>query len=156
VSQKIFLVGLPGAGKTTLGMALANHLEIQFIDLDLEIEKHTKQSTRSIFSEKGEAHFRQLEKKHLKEAIEELPAFVMATGGGTPCFFGNMEIMKNTGTTVFINTPIETIKRRLQQDTIRPLMQSNTLEELYSKRKDTYNQADSTVSTTKELIALFR
>ena len=148
-------MGLPGAGKTTLGMELAAHLGIQFVDLDLEIEKHTKQSIRTIFAEAGEAHFRQLEKLHLKKIIDEIPQFVMATGGGTPCFFDNMESMKSNGKTIFINTPVETIKKRLQQDTIRPLMQTNTLEKLLEKRKSWYRQAQVEVSSYDELIDLF-
>ena len=133
-------------------MELAAHLGIQFVDLDLEIEKHTKQSIRNIFSDQGEAHFRQLEKLHLQKVIDELPQFVMATGGGTPCFFDNMDIMKAAGKTIFINTPIATIKKRLQQDTIRPLMQTNTLEDLLEKRESWYRQSDLEVSSYEELL----
>jgi len=156
MNQKIFLVGLPGAGKTTLGMELANHLGTLFVDLDLEIEKHTTQSIRSIFSENGEAYFRQLEKLYLDKVIEELSTFVMATGGGTPCFFDNMEVMKSQGSTVFINTPIETIKKRLQQDTTRPLMQNSTLEELLGKREIWYRRADEEVDSLEGLLGLFK
>ena len=146
------MIGLPGAGKTTLGMELAVHLGIQFVDLDQEIEKATKQSIRSIFDEQGEAHFRQLEKYHLQKVIQELPTFVLATGGGTPCFFDNMEIMNSSGTTIFINTPPETIKKRLAKDTSRPLMQSNTIEELYAKRLEWYELANHRASSIEELI----
>ena len=148
-------MGLPGAGKTTAGMELANHLGIPFVDLDLEVEKHAKESVQSIFSARGEAQFRQLEKQHLGKVIEELPRFVMATGGGTPCFFDNMEVMKLNGKTVFINTPIPTIKKRLQQDTTRPLMVTNTLEGLLEKRGRWYLQADQKVTNLDELMALF-
>ncbi len=156
MSNKIFLVGLPGAGKTTLGMELAVHLGIQFVDLDQEIEKEHKEAIRNIFSEKGEAFFRQTEYSHLRKVIEEIPEFVLATGGGTPCFFDNMDQMNSTGTTIFINTPILQIKQRLQQDSVRPLMQTNTLEELIDKRIHWYNQAKHTVSTLEELIGLFK
>lgn len=136
-------------------MELAIHLSIPFIDLDQEIEKDTKQSIRSLFSEKGEAHFRQLEYLHLSKIVGELPRFVMATGGGTPCFFDNLDKMKKAGKTIFINTPIDLIKKRLQQDTVRPLMQSNTLEQLYEKRREWYEKADAVVQSQTELIALF-
>ena len=137
-------------------MELANDLAIPFVDLDLEIEKHTKQKIPDIFSEKGEAHFRQLEKLHLNALIKKLPTFVMATGGGTPCFFDNMEMMKSSGKTVFINTPIHTIKKRLQHDTIRPLMQTTTLENLLEKRESYYLQADLRADSLGMLTSLFK
>lgn len=150
MSQKIFLVGLPGTGKTTLGMELAVNLHLQFVDLDQEIEKAEKQTIRSLFAERGEAHFRQLEFTHLRKVIEELDSFVLATGGGTPCFFDNMNVMKSHGTTLFINTPISTIKQRLQQDSVRPLMQTNTLESLFAERAQWYKQAHHTIKTIEE------
>ncbi|MBC6400689.1 MAG: shikimate kinase [Ekhidna sp.] len=156
MSQKVFLVGLPGAGKTTLGIQLADHLGIPFVDLDLEIEKHAKQSIRSIFSEKSEAYFRRLENRKLNDVIKELTTFVMATGGGTPCFFDNMKVMNAEGKTIFINTSIDKIKRRLQQDTVRPLMQTKTLEDLLEKREKQYLQADKTVTTKQGLFELFK
>ena len=155
MSEKIFLVGLPGAGKTTLGMELANDLGIPFVDLDLEIEKHTKNSIREIFSEKGESHFRQLEKYYLNNVINDLSTFVMATGGGTPCFYDNMEAMNLAGSTVFIDVPIETIKKRLEEDTTRPLMKKNTLEDLLENRIGWYDQASHTIQNYQELLQLF-
>ncbi len=155
MSQKIFLIGLPGAGKTTMGLDLSVHLGIQFVDLDQDIEKAMKQTVSEIFSEKGEAHFRQLEKLHLEKVINELDSFVMATGGGTPAYFNNLQSMKNEGKIVFINTPIETIHQRLKNDSTRPLMKSNSLAELYEKRKGWYNQADFTILKYKELIDIF-
>lgn len=155
MSQKVFLVGLPGAGKTTLGMELALQLGIPFVDLDQEIEKETKQSIRSIFSEKGEAYFRQLEQDHLSRVIREMDDFVLATGGGTPCFFDNMDVMNASGETIFINTPIDQIKQRLQQDTVRPLMQTNTLESLYQKRKKWYDQAHHTIESKEDFNKVF-
>lgn len=155
MKKRIFLIGLPGAGKTTMGLDLAVDLGIQFVDLDQDIEKSAKQSISEIFAEKGEAHFRQLEKLHLEKVLEELDEFVMATGGGTPCFFNNLETMKKAGTTVFINTPVDQIQKRLEKDTTRPLMKSTTLQELLSERKEWYSQADHTIKEYKELIELF-
>ena len=150
MSQKIFLVGLPGTGKTTLGKALASQVQAQFIDLDQEIEEKTKQSIRSIFAERGEDFFRQLEYDHLRRIIADVESFILATGGGTPCFYDNMEVMNNTGKTIFINTPIEEIKQRLQQDSARPLMQTHTLESLYEKRIRWYKQAQYTITSLEE------
>ncbi|WP_424963134.1 shikimate kinase [Ekhidna sp.] len=155
MKKRVFLIGLPGAGKTTMGLDLAVDLGIQFVDLDQDIEKACKQTISEIFEEKGEAHFRQLEKLHLEKVLDELDEFVMATGGGTPCFFNNLETMKKAGITVFINTPIDQIQKRLEKDTTRPLMKSTTLQELLSERKEWYSQADHTIQKYKELIKLF-
>lgn len=155
MNQKIFLIGLPGAGKTTMGLDLAVHLEIQFVDLDLDIEKGSKLTIPEIFDQKGEAHFRQLEKLHLEKVISTLDSFVMATGGGTPCFFNNMETMQNAGKTIYLNTPAEEIEKRLHLDQSRPLMKTKTLSELQEKRKGWYNQADHTIQVYKEILALF-
>ncbi|SNS97046.1 shikimate kinase [Ekhidna lutea] len=156
MSQKIFLIGLPGAGKTTLGLDLAVDLGVQFVDLDQDIEKAEKCSIREIFELKGEAHFRQLEKYHLEKVINEIDSFVMATGGGTPCFFDNMEVMQKAGTICYINTPIEEIQMRIEKDTTRPLMKTNTLENLLDQRKEWYRRADHTIQKYKELIAVFK
>jgi len=155
MTQKIFLVGLPGTGKTTLGKELATELNIPFFDLDEEIEKQAKQVIRSIFSEKGEDHFRQLEHDQLRRIIQESQSFVLSTGGGAPCFFDNMQMMNKSGTTIFINTPIHLIKQRIQHDSARPLMQTNTLEGLYEKRKQWYEQAHHSVNSLTELSKLF-
>lgn len=155
MNQKIFLVGLPGAGKTTMGMELANELGKPFVDLDLEIEKNTKSDIKSIFAEQGEAYFRQLEKKHLLQIINEIPAFVLATGGGTPCFFDNMEVMKDSGTVIYINTPIDKISKRLAVDDTRPLLKKHSLSSLLSSRRRWYEQAGHTIQTYQELLLLF-
>ncbi|MEQ9468662.1 MAG: shikimate kinase [Ekhidna sp.] len=155
MSQRIFLIGLPGVGKTTMGLDLAVDLGLQFVDLDQDIEKAAKLSVSEIFEEYGEAHFRQLEKLHLEKVIDELDNFVMATGGGTPCFFNNLDTMKQSGRVVYINTPIETIRGRLEKDRSRPLMKNHTLNELFEKRKGWYNQADHTIREYKELVKIF-
>lgn len=155
MSQKIFLIGLPGAGKTTMGLDLAVDLGIQFVDLDQDIEKAKKQTINEIFEQSGEAHFRQLEKLHLEKVTQELDSFVMATGGGTPCYFNNLEVMQKAGIAIFVNTPIDKIESRLELDTSRPLMKKQSLAELLEKRKGWYNQADHTIQKYKEIIKIF-
>lgn len=155
MSQKIFLIGLPGSGKTTMGLELGLYLTIPFIDLDQEIERSTGQSIPSIFENEGEAQFRQIEKKQLQNVSESIPTFVMATGGGTPCFFNNIDFMNEHGSTVFINTPIKTIKERLEKDSTRPLMRTNSLEELLSKRKDWYQEAKHQIVTMEDLFNIY-
>ncbi|MEM9895913.1 MAG: shikimate kinase [Bacteroidota bacterium] len=153
--QKIFLVGLPGSGKTTMGLNLAHHLNLQFIDLDLEIEKHENRTIQSIFKTDGEFFFRQLEKKYLEKFIDNQHAFVLATGGGTPCFFENMKKMKREGLTIWINTAISTIRKRLRNDHSRPLLQENSLEDLQGKRKKYYAQAEKKVEDYEGLLTIF-
>lgn len=138
-----------------MGLDLAVHLNLQFVDLDQDIEKDSKLSISQIFEQKGEAYFRQLEKHHLAKIIDELDSFVMATGGGTPCFFNNMDTMNEAGTTIYIDTPVETIQARLKLDTTRPLLKSITLSELLVKRKGWYNQADHTIQKYKDILELF-
>lgn len=140
-TQKIFLVGLPGAGKTTLGKKVAEKLGLNFYDLDHEIIKLTGKSISDTFDQEGEEYFRSVEKTTLQKLIEEESSFVLATGGGTPCFNRNMELMNEVGVTVFINTPIDVIKERLMNDSKRPLMKKYSLEDLISKRESWYNLA---------------
>lgn len=138
-----------------MGLDLAVHLGLQFVDLDQDIEKETKLSISQIFEQKGEAHFRQLEKFHLDRVIAHEDSFVMATGGGTPCFFSNMQVMKDSGTTIFLDTPITTIEERLKLDTSRPLLKKYALSELLKKRKEWYSQADHTIQEYKDILKLF-
>ena len=87
---RIFLTGYMGAGKTTLGKAFARELNIPFIDLDWYIEERLHKSIRELFTERGEASFRELERTMLHE-VAEFENVIISTGGGTPCFFDNME-----------------------------------------------------------------
>ena len=149
--MKLFLTGMPGSGKTTLGQQLATHLQLPFIDLDEEIVKAAGKSIAAIFEQEGEAHFRKLERDQLQHCISNHSRFVMATGGGTPCFFDNMEAMKKTGTVVFLNTSLPTIQARLagQEITKRPLMKDVDLKKFaesfkvkFDQRMPVYLQAD--------------
>lgn len=97
---RIFLTGYMGAGKTTLGKAFARELNIPFIDLDWYIEERLHKSIRELFIERGEASFRELERTMLHE-VAEFENVIISTGGGTPCFFDNMEYMNDNGQTVF-------------------------------------------------------
>ena len=149
--QKIFLIGLPGAGKTFIGKRLAAEIDFPFIDLDDEIVKSEGKSIPEIFEKSGEDYFRKLEKDQLNKVIQENNQFILAAGGGTPCFFDNMDIMNDNGVTVFINTSIEEIQERLKDDETRPLMKNNSLEELLQKRKPWYERAHHTVSSYAQI-----
>ena len=152
--SKFFLIGLPGAGKTTYGQKLSQATEILFIDLDEVIVSNAGKAITTIFEEEGEDYFRELERKLLQEVINSNDAFILATGGGTPCFFDNIELMKESGLTIFINTPIETIQKRVESDTARPLLRNQNVGDLFELRKSCYEKADKTVTTFDELEAL--
>ncbi len=145
--RKIFLIGLPASGKTSLGKRLAAEIEFPFIDLDDEIIKFSGSSITEIFEESGEDHFRILEKELLEKTIHENDQFILATGGGAPCFYDNLELMNHNGVTIFINPPIEEIHERLKGDESRPLLKDHSVEELLEKRKPWYERAHHTVSS---------
>ena len=124
------LIGPNGAGKTTLGKAFARDLNVPFIDLDWYIEERFHKSIRELFVERGEASFRELERNMLHE-VGEFEDVVVSTGGGTPCFFDNMEYMNGKGETVFLDASPEVLFRRLKiAKSKRPLLMDKSDEEL--------------------------
>ncbi len=137
---RILLVGFMAAGKTTLGKALAKDLGLQFVDLDLYIESRYHATVSQIFAERGEEGFRQIERNMLHE-VAEFEDVIIATGGGTPCFFDNMEYMNAQGTTVFLDASVDVIFTRLTiARTQRPLAAGKTDEELRSYITETLNR----------------
>lgn len=127
---RIFLLGYMGAGKTTLGRALADSLNLQFIDLDCYIEQRFRKSISDIFAEKGEEGFRDIERRMLQET-GEFENVIISTGGGTPCFFDNIEYMNSQGTTVYLDVPVERLHIRLCiARSKRPLIKDKNDEEL--------------------------
>ncbi|MBN2665258.1 MAG: AAA family ATPase [Bacteroidales bacterium] len=121
-TDKIFLVGFMGSGKTTAGRKLALRLKWSFIDLDELIESDSGMSVAEIFAERGEEWFRTTESKALRELGKHRNT-VISTGGGTPCFFGNMEFMLKNGLTVYLKLTPEKLSRRLSSSTAgRPLL----------------------------------
>ena len=148
--MKIFLIGLPGCGKSTLGKQLSQKLNIPFIDLDVEIEKGKGMPIRDIFKKFGEPSFRKTETEMLKNISVEKQKFVMATGGGAPIFFDNMIFMNQQGHTIFIDVPAREIANRIERTNQeeRPLLArlapdelKDQIEFLRSQRINFYNQA---------------
>ena len=173
---RIFLIGYMGAGKTTLGKAFARSLGLTFIDLDWYIEERFHKTVRQIFEERTEEGFRELEKRMLHE-VADFEDVVIATGGGTPCFFDNVEYMNRKGETVFLDVSQEVLFRRLKvAKQQRPLLANKTDEELmafiqealekrlphYTKAKYVFNgellenrhQIQQSVERLKELLKL--
>ncbi|MCX7985480.1 MAG: shikimate kinase [Bacteroidales bacterium] len=150
--MKIFILGFMGNGKTTIGKRLAELLHYPFIDLDNEIEKCMSLTVEEIFFIHGEQFFRQKEHEQLIE-ISKRDNMVIAVGGGTPCFFDNMEIMNREGLTVYLQLSPEQIIQRIlsmprEAVQARPLIaDKNTAElevfvrEALKKREPYYNQA---------------
>lgn len=148
-TTRIYLTGLPGSGKSYLGKKLAEALRLPFIDLDQVIEQQTNKTIPHIFSDEGEMHFREVEAKALREQSQHLQ-FVLSCGGGTPCFHNNMRFINENGLSVFVNTPVtEILKRMNQQETAnRPLFAAegqvsvhDKLQTLLQKRRPVYEQA---------------
>jgi shikimate kinase len=153
--MKIFLLGLPGSGKTTLGKKLAATLQLPFIDLDKEIERREGKPIREIFAEKKEDYFRRLESAELRKWCESAGDFVMATGGGAPCFFDNIDRINQSGKSIFLDVPASEIVRRMSLVPIekRPLLAAagkdglkDSIEFLRSNRLSYYRQAAITMS----------
>ncbi len=145
---RIFLTGYMGAGKTTLGKAFARQMGISFVDLDWYIEERFHKTVRELFTERGETGFRELERNMLHE-VAEFENVVISTGGGTPCFFDNMEFMNRSGKTVFLDVHPDVLFRRLRvAKHQRPILQGKEDEELKAfiiqaleKRAPFYRQA---------------
>jgi shikimate kinase len=162
--MKIFLIGFMGSGKTHWGKILSAKLQLPFRDLDSLIVEKEQKSIAEVFSEKGEEYFRYQEKQTLEELINEEESFVLSCGGGTPCFFNNIEFMKKSGKVLWLNTSIDVLKERLLKERMsRPLIRDINVEELrryivrkLTERKMYYEQADAMVNeesiTLEELI----
>ena len=137
-----------GCGKSTLGRRFAEHLNVQFVDMDHYIEERNHKTIPQIFEEEGEAEFRNKERKALEE-LSEFTNIIIATGGGAPCFFDNINLMNQTGKTIYLNIdPAILADRLLKSKTERPLIKGKSREELVAfigetlkKRNEFYKQA---------------
>jgi len=148
--MRIFLIGFMGSGKTHWGTRIAEKLKIPFYDLDAVIVSNEGMSISEIFGIKGEEYFRYVEKQTLEDLVAREEDFVLSAGGGTPCFFNNIEFMKRNGKVLWLNTSLEALNQRLlKEKTVRPLLRGINEAGLrayiirkLSERKMYYEQAD--------------
>ena len=149
----VFLIGYMGSGKSTAGKKLAKLLGYGFADLDGHIEMRSGRRIADIFAVDGEEGFRKYERLYL-EKLCKLDNHVIATGGGTPCFGKNIELMKSAGKVVYIKMPVAALAKRLSQsENERPLLQNTGnkslekfIEEHLEQREKFYSQADVVVN----------
>ena len=149
--MNLFLWGMMGAGKSHFIRMLSEFFpKLKTFDLDKIIEQKTAQSIPQLFSSGGEELFRRIEHKTLQELINADDNFVLATGGGTPCFFDNAEIMLQNGLTIYLKTPIDILYKRLwDEKDKRPLLKNYSdpeelklfLSKLLEKREKCYSKA---------------
>ncbi|HEY2649165.1 MAG TPA: shikimate kinase [Puia sp.] len=148
--MRIFLIGFMGSGKTHWGTQIAKRLQIPFYDLDAVIVNNEGMNISEIFANKGEEYFRYIEKQTMEDLVSREENFVLSAGGGTPCFFNNIEFMKRSGKVLWLNTSMEALNQRLMSEKMsRPLLRSITEADLrayiirkLSERKMYYEQAD--------------
>lgn len=128
--KSIIIIGYMGAGKTTVGKALAKELGVMFYDLDWYIESRMRKTVKQIFDEIGEEGFRKIERNMLHE-VAEFENVVVSSGGGTPCFFDNMDYMNQLGETIYLKASPETLHTHLKMGKgVRPLLLNKTPEEV--------------------------
>ncbi|MGF1533852.1 MAG: shikimate kinase [Bernardetiaceae bacterium] len=128
MNASVYMIGMPASGKSTWGKKLAMAWRWPFIDLDQVIEKNAGMSIVKIFRQYGEAYFRELEREALHNT-RLVKQTVIATGGGAPCFFDNMDFIKNHGVSVFLDTPMSVLIERLEsKSNNRPLFSNQSSE----------------------------
>lgn len=160
-SKKIYLVGMPSSGKSTIGKFVASHFGLPFIDLDKMIVEKEGMEITEIFRARGEEYFREIERDCLLCQIDRPEGFVLATGGGAPCFFNNMDLMNNSGITVYLDVSVQDLFNKLSTKGTnqRPLLRNLTKEELFNElqtklkdRNGFYGQAQISLKQNLESI----
>ena len=174
--KRIVLIGYMGSGKTTVGKALGKEIGLPFYDLDWYIESRMRKKVSQIFAERGEDGFRVIERNMLHE-VAEFEDVVISCGGGTPCFFDNMDYLNSQAQVVYLRCEPEVLRKHLLMGKgDRPLLKGKTPEELtdyireqveyreqfYTKARytldvslmDNYDKIKITIDKLKELLNL--
>jgi len=157
--MRIFLIGFMGSGKTHWGKQLSERLAMPFYDLDEVIISAEKRSVAEIFNESGEEYFRIKEKELLEQLVDDNLSIILSCGGGTPCFFNNIEYMKKYGLVVWLNTNIDVLGNRLlKQRSHRPVLKGISDDELkafivkkMNERRMYYEQADLVIDNENDM-----
>lgn len=153
--NRIIILGYMGSGKTTIGHALSKELSLPFYDLDWYIESRMRQSVKQLFDSMGEEGFRKIERNMLHE-VAEFENVIVSCGGGTPCFFDNMDYLNRQGDTVYLKATPDVLFRHLKMGkTVRPLLLGKTPEEVRAfigeqlcEREPYYAQAKHTLDVS--------
>ena len=136
---RIIIIGYMGAGKTTVGRALSRELGIPFYDLDWYIESRMRKTVKQLFDERGEEGFRRIERNMLHE-VAEFENVIISCGGGTPCFFDNMDYMNGQGETVYLQASPDVLYNHLKMGKTREELLVFIKEQL-KQREPYYSQA---------------
>ncbi len=138
------LVGMPGAGKSTVGRQLAQRMGVPFVDLDHHLEKQLGCSIRQFFEVEGEERFRTLESEALADIAQRPGGMVLSTGGGAVLRPENRQVLRDFGNVLYLRASPEEIFKRIRHDKTRPLLQVaqplERLRELYAQRDPLYRQ----------------
>jgi len=156
----IYLAGMMGAGKSTVGKALAQKLGMRFVDLDQTIEAATSMSVLEIFARKGEDYFREIESKMLRETADSIPS-VVALGGGALNQIENLEFIKKTDRSIYLRAPVDILIANLQERSERPLIAEEPTEEalktkleaLLQQRRENYEACDFILDINRDMSA---
>ena len=148
--MRIFLIGFMGSGKTHWGKHLANQLHLPFFDLDTVVMDKEKRTIHEIFTESGEEYFRVKEKEVLEDLVNKHVSLVLSCGGGTPCYFNNIDFLTKYGTVIWLNTHVDVLLQRLlKEKKERPLLRNiddadlkNYIVRKLNERRMYYEQAD--------------
>src|SRR5690606_27901716 len=148
---KVVLVGLPGSGKSTFGRQLALELRFPYLDLDHEIEEKYEMKIPEIFSSYGVGKFREWETETLAGLLQTESSFILATGGGAPCFNDNMELINRSAISVYLDVPLGSISNRLRVSKVqnRPMFQGLDQGEITLKLKSLLAERDFFYSQAK-------
>jgi shikimate kinase len=151
LAKTIALVGMMGAGKSSIGRRLAAHMNVAFFDADCEIETAAGQPISQIFASYGESAFRDCERKVISRLLSEQPAHVLATGGGAFMAAETRERLKAAAVTIWLRAPLDILFGRVKRKGDRPLLKTadprGTLEKLLAEREPTYALADIIVDS---------
>jgi shikimate kinase len=150
--EPIFLIGFMGAGKTTVGIALSEKVNLPVIDADKYLEEKQGKKINEIFEESGEEFFRSLETEVLKE-LSGKENTIITTGGGVVGKRENRELLKESGTVIYLSCLFESLWERLKQDQTRPLVSQNNkkqLHELFQERASLYESCSDIIINTEK------